>query len=149
MRTARSGDLDRAADCVERLLTDRPSDGLLWLQLAELRKSQDRQGEAAACFRRAAANLPDDPIRELWLATLCPSVFESVGEIRNYRQLLRTTLNRVKDQRWQLDPREILSRATTPPYELQYHGLDDRPLKEAYANLFRDRFARGRPLRPR
>ncbi len=47
-------------------------------------------------------------------------------------------MNSIADLAIPITPDEIADRGCPPPYYLQFHGRDDRPLKEAYARVFRN-----------
>lgn len=84
----------------------------------------------------AVLRLQEWPMGELLVESLCPSVFDSREAILEYRAHLLNTLSRYSEKELQADPRDILSLAACPSFNLPFHGEDDRPTKEAYARVF-------------
>jgi predicted O-linked N-acetylglucosamine transferase (SPINDLY family) len=142
------GRLDEARRAYEAVLEARPDDPSTLICLGNVLKEQDHLPEAAGAYRKVLRQLPEQPLWDLWIATLCPSVFASADEIDEYRQRLLEDIRRVGTMDLRLKPPEVSDCGCPPPYNLQFHGRDDRPLKEAYANLFGRRIAGREPKRP-
>jgi predicted O-linked N-acetylglucosamine transferase (SPINDLY family) len=140
-------DLDGAKMCLERVLERKPNDLVTMVSLGNVLKEQDDLVGASAAFRKVIAHLPDEPLWELWLSTLCPVVFHSTVGIDQYRANLLARLQSLAEREIAIAPEDITNRGCPPPYNLQFHGRDDRPLKEAYARVFR-RCVPGEPVRP-
>ena len=49
-------------------------------------------------------------------------------------------LNRFSAEGFSATPEELVQTGAYPPYALMYHGRDDRPLREAYARLYKPCF---------
>ncbi|HUT11294.1 MAG TPA: tetratricopeptide repeat protein [Thermoguttaceae bacterium] len=96
--------------------------------------------KAAASFRRAAELEPDRVTWELRIATLCPPVFPSNEAIDEYRRNLLAGVNRLSEQGVKVHLPGIANSGIEPPFNLMYHGRNDRPIKEAYAGMFRHSF---------
>jgi tetratricopeptide (TPR) repeat protein len=131
-------DLEGARLCLEKVLERKPDDLATLISLGNVLKQQDNQVGAAAAYRRVIAHLPAEPLWELWLATLCPSVFHNTPEIDQYREKLLETVERIGERGLVVTPEDIVNRGCPPPYNLQFHGRDNRRLKEAYAHIFRN-----------
>jgi predicted O-linked N-acetylglucosamine transferase (SPINDLY family) len=129
-------DLDSARLCLEKVLRLKPGDLTTLLCLGNVFSAQDDLVGASAAFRKVISRVPDKPLWELWLATLCPMVFHSTVGIDQYRASLLAKVNAIAELAIAITPEEITDRGCPPPYHLQFHGRDDRPLKEAYARVF-------------
>jgi len=101
--------------------------------------------KAAASFRRALELEPDRFTWKLRIATLCPPVFQSSEAIDEYRRKLLADVNRFSEMGVKVDVPRLANSGIEPPFNLMYHGRDDRPIKEAYAGMFRDCFPRETP----
>ncbi|MGE3313863.1 MAG: tetratricopeptide repeat protein [Planctomycetaceae bacterium] len=127
---------DDARQAYEEVLSHRPDDFETMISLGNVLKAQDDLPGAAARYRTVLNHLPDQPLWRLWVATLCPIVFHSTVGIDDYRRHLTADLNRLARKNLRIEPRDITQCGCPPPYALQFHGRDDRPLKEAYARVF-------------
>lgn len=94
--------------------------------------------EARSCYQAAVNLRPGDSWLRLREAFLCPSIPDSVEAIHEYRSSLLEQLQGFDMA--PLLPAEVESRAVMPPFGLPYHGLNDRPLKQAIANLYQASF---------
>ncbi len=129
---------DEARECYEEVLRHNPDDFETMISLGNVLKSQDDLAGAAAQYRTVLKQLPDQPLWQLWTATLCPVVFHSTVGIDDYRARLAADLKRLARKNLQITPEDITQCGCPPPYVLQFHGRNDRPLKEAYARVFRN-----------
>ena len=136
----RIGDLDQARTSYEAALRIQPDHLGALVCLGNVLKTQDHLDLAADCYRRALEKSPENAAWDLWIASLCPTVFPDTEAIDRYRQKFLSDLERVSTKEFKLSPEAVNSYACPPPYEIQFHGRDDRPLKEAYANVFRESF---------
>lgn len=105
--------------------------------LAIIHEERGEIDQAAAAYREIRQILPHEPLWELRASTLCPNVFHSAEEIDEYRRRLLADLERFSQRDPWVDPAKLAILGTGPPYNLQFHGRDDRPIKEAYAEIFR------------
>jgi protein O-GlcNAc transferase len=131
-------DLDSAKRCYEKVLARKSGDLTVLIALGNVLKEQDDQVGAAAAYRKVLGHVTDQPLWELWLATLCPTVFHSAVGIDQYRASLLTRLDDFTVKKVAVTPEAIAGQGCPPPYNLQFHGRDNRPLKEAYARIFAD-----------
>lgn len=139
------GDHEAARACYERVLELDPEDAAAWISLGNVLKTQDRLSDAAAAYRQVFQTQPDHHVWELWIATLCPTVFGSMAEIDAYRNRLADDIKRISRMGLQLEAEAVTTAGCVPPYNLQFHGRDNRPLKESFAELFRDCFPQEEP----
>jgi len=139
------GDHEAARLCYERVLQLDPEDSAAWISLGNVLKTQDRLSEAATAYRRVLNSQPNCSVWELWIASLCPTVFGSMAELDAYRGRLAGDIERISRIGVRLDAEAVTTAGCVPPYNLQFHGRDDRPLKESFAELFRDCFPQQDP----
>ncbi len=131
-------DLDSAKRCYEKVLARKPGDLTVLTALGNVLKEQDDLVGAAAAYRKVLHHVTGQPLWELWLATLCPMVFHSTVGIDQYRASLLDRLEEFAAKKVVVTPETIADQGCPPPYHLQFHGRDNRPLKEAYARIFGD-----------
>ena len=105
-------------------------------QLGQPLKSRERYAEARDTYQRALRSDPGWDLLRLSIAAICPAVFESGTAIDEYRAGL---LAQVNDWAGNFNARlpQLGESAAEPPFNLLYHGRNDRPIKEAWAGLFR------------
>jgi predicted O-linked N-acetylglucosamine transferase (SPINDLY family) len=101
--------------------------------------------QAEAGFRQLQGILPDKIHSELQMAALGPSVFEDNQQIDQYRARLLTRLRNLFGQAGRLDFEGLSLFGAQPPFGLLYHGRPDRPIKKAYADVFRHSFDKPAP----
>ena len=87
-----------------------------------MHKAQDDFSAASATFKKVLSHVTDDPLWELWLATLCPTVFHSTVGIDQFRARLLAALKTFADKKLSLTAEEIADQGCPPPYNLQFHG---------------------------
>ena len=136
---------EQARDCYRQAIQINPYDYSVLISLGNVLKTMDCIDESRACYRKVIKQIPDRPHWKLWTATLCPLAFSQNGEIDEFRLQLHETLQQLAETRNLLTPEEISQCGCPPPYQLQFHGRDDRRLKEAYAYFFRDFIPPERP----
>ncbi|MCH7987832.1 MAG: tetratricopeptide repeat protein [Planctomycetes bacterium] len=129
---------EQARDCYRQAIQINPDDYSVLLNLGNVLKAMDCIEESRACYRKVIEQIPDQPHWNLFTSTLCPSVFSHNDEIDAYRRQLHETLEQLAETGNLLTPQEISLCGCPPPYNLQFHGRDNRRLKEAYAHLFRN-----------
>ncbi|HXY37800.1 MAG TPA: tetratricopeptide repeat protein [Planctomycetaceae bacterium] len=134
-------DLDSARRCYEKVLARKPDDLTVLTALGNVLKEQDDQVGAAAAYRKVIRHVNDQPLWQLWLATLCPMVFHSAVGIDQYRASLLARLQEFAEKNLSITAETIAGQGCPPPYNLQFHGRDNRPLKEAYARIFANSLA--------
>ena len=131
------GQLDEALAAHRQAAQVAPHDVEAHHNLAILHEERGEIDEAAACYRRIREIQAQEPLWELRLATLCPNVFQSGEQIDEYRGRLLADIERFAERELRVEPSKLAILGTGPPYDLQFHGRNDRPIKEAYAAIFR------------
>ena len=100
-----------------------------------------RPDEAAASYRQVARIRSDPLLPELKIASLCPRIVQDNRQIDDYRRTLLEKLEHLSGQGRAIDLSELSFFGYEAPFELLFHGRDDRPIKEAYAAVFRGCFS--------
>ena len=129
-----------AAAAYRRAADIRPDFAEAQNKLGSALRRQNRPEEATAAYRRALRIVPDRPLWELRSATTWPAVFRSNEQIDRYRRKLAADVDRFSEREFTIDLAELSASEAEPPFGLMYQGRDDRPIKEAYAGIFRRRF---------
>ncbi len=137
---SKQGRLDDAAACWQRALNLKPEFADAWGNLGVLFSQQGRIAEARQCFQRGLELQPDQAAWRLNMISLCPPVFESRERIAEYRRTLLDELKSLGDSQPDLDLAALAAGACTPSFNLQFHGIDERPTREAYARIYSRRF---------
>lgn len=139
------GNLDGAIASFRQALELRPESAVTHANLGNALREQGKLEEAVASYERAVEIEPDQPLRRVQIATLCPRVFQTRGAIEQYRQRLLAEIRRFAAMDLRFNLPELPALGGVPPYGLPFHGYDDRPIKAAYADLFRDAFPKKTP----
>ncbi len=140
----RQKDYETAESYYSQVLERSPKDIPAMISLGNAYKAQDKLDQAASIYRDILKHQPEKAAWTLWTSTLFPTVMGDCDEIQRYRSHLSDQLAQLSAAKLDLSPKDINGYTCPPPYELQFHGLDNRPLKEAYAQLFLPSF-RPRP----
>jgi len=130
--------LDEAVAAYRRAIQLKPDLAEAHTNLGKILEELGDHREAAASFGRALQIVPQRTMWQLRIASLCPTVFQGNRQIDEYRRNLSEELQRFSRIDLRLELAEIATSATEPPFKLMYQGRDDRPLKEAFANVFRN-----------
>ena len=136
----RQGKATEAEACWRRALELRPDFPEATNNLGMLLGNQGRVAEAADCYRQALALHPEQQLWNLDLLSLCSVVFPSNEAIDHYRRDLQLRLEGLALRNLGLERASLVRAACIPSFNLQFHGHDDRPLRESYARLFQDFF---------
>ena len=105
--------------------------------LGNLYREQDRIDLVFQSYKEALKRQPDRPLNKLRLSTLCQAVWTDRDESNAYTEHAQAEWNSLRGAHPYQDLPDLLSVANEPPYNLQFLGGNIRPLKEAYANIFR------------
>jgi len=127
------GRLDEAATHYERASQLAPGYADPCFNLAGIRLDQCRLGEAIACFERAQHLRPNDRNKIALASARIPIVESSAALLASRQQFLQRIGELLHEDLALTDP---LSEGLTPNFLLAYHGLDDRELQEATAQLY-------------
>ncbi|MFV2065386.1 MAG: tetratricopeptide repeat protein, partial [Pirellulales bacterium] len=144
--------LDEAIASYERAIRANPANVKA---LANLGNALDQKGEldaARACYQEVRRRRPDEPLWELRIASLCPILFDDRSAMDGYLEQLQQTTRSLAAAPLQLQLDTVLPLTSPAPYNLQFFAGNLRPVKEAYAAVFANRFpvhppkpATGRP----
>ena len=132
------GNLDEAVACFRRALELKPDFIGAYGNLGNVLRLLGRHAEAREAYEKALRLDPGRDLLRLSIAAICPAVFESSAAIDEYRARLLTQVEGLARGRFNVDVSQLGDSATEPPFELLCHGRDDRPIKEAWARLFRN-----------
>lgn len=94
--------------------------------------------EARKYFETIAQKNPENELLQLRVLSLCPELIHSSEEIRSYRETLSTELQKIEPKVDVISLDRIADLASPPPYNLQFHSLNDRLIKEEYARIYRN-----------
>ena len=136
----KQGRFDEAAACCRRALELKPDFAEATSNLGILLAQQGMVAEAKECYLKALEFQPRHAVWRLSVLSLCPSVFGSNEDIEHYRRALLGEIEGFSGTELGLDFPALATTGCTPSFNLQYHGRDDRPIREAYARLFRNCF---------
>ncbi|RMF02892.1 MAG: tetratricopeptide repeat protein [Chloroflexi bacterium] len=128
----------QAITCYRRALALKPNAATTHFNLGAVYLEQEKFGDAAAAFWQAVQLDPNRPLWRLKLNQLCPSVMGSAAEIDGWRAQFEKMLDSSRPgsinlAEWLPD---VIPSGVFAPFQLPYHGKNDRPLKEKYAALF-------------
>ena len=126
--------------CWRRALQLKPDFSEASSNLGILLAQQGRFEEAKGCYLKAQQFHPEQDSWKLNLLSLCPIVFNSNEEIERFRRHLQSDLEDFSKKKLHLDLAGLATASCTPSFNLQFHGRNDRPIREAYARLYRDCF---------
>ncbi len=102
--------------------------------------------EAAESFRIASRLRHDDPILRLRSHLVCPTIAMSTSEIDAYRESLARTLAEIETQEIHQSIGEWLDADVRPSFAWQFHGRDDRTIRESLARIVARSFDVARPM---
>ena len=94
--------------------------------------------EARLQYGKLAMSQPRSLLARLRLESLNPVIPRSVEEIEENKTRLMNVLAKLREQRLDMNVSLLNSSGAEPPMAWAYQGLDNRPLKEAYAGVFSD-----------
>ncbi len=132
------GQLAEAAECWRRGLELNPDFVEGFGNLGSLLTQLGQIAEAKECYLRALERHPNQGVWRLNIASLCPGVFGHATDIVDYRRTLLAELEMFASAQPEFKLPPLATIACIPPFNLQFHGHDDRPIREAYAKVFRN-----------
>jgi predicted O-linked N-acetylglucosamine transferase (SPINDLY family) len=106
---------------------------------------QGRTEEAKECYLGACSLPPGADVWRLNALSLCPAVFDGNEQIDRYRHTLVAELDRLASASPRFDPAALAASGFVPSFNLQFHGHDERPIRQAYSRLLQDSFPVERP----
>lgn len=139
------GRLAEAVDCYAKAIQEAPKDVMLLENLAGTYKQMGLVDQAATAYHRVLPLRPKNPLYELRIESLCPPVFGSLEAMDRFHERLHAALDRYCAMDLRLDPQEIVGVGCEPPFDVAYHGRDERGLREKFAAVFRHCFPKNDP----
>ena len=135
---ARQQQYTEAGACYRQVLALRPDYAEAAYNLAVLLRRQNQVDEALLYYRQAVALQPDNIFWQLERDTIFPLVMPDSPSIATWRASLATALSRYAAGPIDLSRhlKALTSSNALPTLYLNYHGCNDRALKEQYARLF-------------
>ena len=137
---SKQGRYDEAIACWRRALELKPDFAEATGNLGTLLTQQGRVADARTCYLKALARHPTHEVWKLNIISLCPGAFGSNEEIENYRRNLLREIEAFSDRDPCFELATLATAPCTPSFNLQFQGHDERPIREAYARLFRNCF---------
>ena len=134
------GELAAAVDYYRQAIALRPDYVEAHNNLGGVLQRLDRTDEAVSSYENALRYDGSHPSWQLRIVSLCQSVPASIAEFERYRSDLLDQLNRFAAEGFRATPEELVQTGAYPPYALMYHGRDDRPLRDAYARVYKPCF---------
>ena len=142
---AKGGNLDEAAARCRRAIELQPDLATAYHTLAAVLAKQGNIAEAKARYLQAIELNPRQDSWRLNIVSLCPSVFGSIEDIDDYRRTLLSELEDLSKRDLTFELATLVTSDCRPSFNLQFHGRDDRPIREAFARVFRDCFPAASP----
>jgi predicted O-linked N-acetylglucosamine transferase (SPINDLY family) len=130
-----AGDVDRASESFVAAARLRPDFEPAWTGMARTAELADDVEAATAIYRRIASRSGRGPLWKLRAACACPTIFESERAIDVYRESLLAALGECSRACGDAGFEELLYVGLAPPFNLQFHGRDDRRIKEAFGTF--------------
>jgi predicted O-linked N-acetylglucosamine transferase (SPINDLY family) len=126
------GRVEEAAGHFQKSLAHETSHRDAKIGLAQVLEKWDQVDQARALFVQSTSD--DDRTLARWRsACVCPAVMLSESEIDAYRAGLKEIVEEIAVEAPQQSALALAHWGIMPPFNLAFHGRDDRPLKEAFA----------------
>lgn len=132
------GEQDLARACTLQAAALEPDNSAVVTALGNVAIATGNVAEARTQYGKLAKVQPRSLLARLRLEALNPVIPQSIEEIEENRSRLMNVIGELRDQRLPLNVSLLHSSGAEPPMAWAYQGLDNRPLKEAYARLFSD-----------
>ena len=126
------GDLASAKPLFEQAHRLSPMDESAAIGLAQIAELTDDVSASQEIYRSLGRQSRNELIAELRAASVCPTIFESEDAIEAYRAQLTKTLEHCRLGNLFHQAEDWVRMGVMPPFNLQFHGRDDRPLKQLY-----------------
>ena len=116
-----------------------------WKNVAVVLDQACHWERARDAFQSAAELRNSDPLIKLRSATVCPTVFNSVNDIEEFRSELDTNLDDAIAANLQRSPSELFELDIRPSFGWQFLGGNDRPQREKFARSIAGCFQEASP----
>lgn len=140
------GDFEGAAALLGAFLTSDSRDVEAWSLRAQVTIKLGDVSTAHHCFTALARIEPQHELWGLQAESLCPTVFLDSAAIDRYREDLTARLDDAISRGVRLSPKALVNIGCRPSFNLQFHGQDDRPIKERFGRLFQPCFPIEEPV---
>ncbi len=140
---------EEAVSAYERALSCDPDAADVHLNQGSAYTDLGDTEKARRSFGRAATLRPDRPMWQLRHLSLCPTVFGSEDEITEYRANLESQLDEALADPPTFDWRTALRDGFAPSFQLAFHGVCNRAIKEKFSRLFASSFPQKGQSKPR
>ncbi|MBY0587340.1 tetratricopeptide repeat protein [bacterium] len=134
----RSGAWDEAIRLMEGLIARDPNEPATWIQLGHAHLERDDDRSARSALDRARACRPGDWTGRIRVARCSPLLFRTQGDILAYRQMLEQTLREALSHPRPIADLDSMLPGLEPSFHWPFHGMNDRPIKELYSQLFEE-----------
>lgn len=125
-----------ASELVRRVSLLEPENDVVLRAQANQARLGGEEAEARRIYRKLAERDPASLPLQLRAATILPEIPLSVGEIEANRFRLLEELESLRDRNLEVDLATLHTFGAEPPMAWAYHGLDVKPLRLAYSQLF-------------
>jgi predicted O-linked N-acetylglucosamine transferase (SPINDLY family)/GT2 family glycosyltransferase len=134
------GELDAAVVSYASALRIQPENVTAYFNLGNAFASQEKWQQADEAYRHCQRLQPDQTLWQVRRATLFPTVFASTAEMDRCQRDMVQRWRRLAERNSRFDLAALGSIGCGPPFNLQFTAADLRPLKKAYADIFRHAF---------
>jgi protein O-GlcNAc transferase len=93
--------------------------------------------QAREHYQYIADKYPENDLLKLRAISLCPDLIHSNSEIDLFRAYLSQQVNDIDLNNIHSSLETLAELTAPPPYNLQFHGRNDRYIKEQYADIYR------------
>lgn len=131
-----NGQADQATACFRRALAVDPRCGEAAFNAGKAYAQQENIQEAEQAFETASRLRPTKSLWRHQRLGLCPTVFQSVAELDDYRAELDRRLDEAMQTPLRIDIDELAWDGFVPSFNLAHHGRSNRRLLEKFAALF-------------
>ena len=135
------GCIEEATSSYQQALARNPNFVGTLVNLGNCLRDQGRVEEAAQSYESLARLEPDQRMWQLHQATCCPAVFADNDQIKLYRDRLLTELQRFINDPLTMLPEQLVVAGCEPPFHLQFHGYNDRVIKETFGAIIKNCFS--------
>ena len=136
---------EEALSAYAKAIARKPIAAHLYLNQGSVYTDLGETEKARESFGRAARLRPDRAIWRIRRLGLCPTIFQTEEEITEYRAELERRLDEALADPPAFDWRYALRDGFTPSFQLAFHGVCNRRIKEKFARLFAPSFPLERP----
>jgi len=133
----KNNQLEEAISCWQKAISLNPDFVELYLQLAMIYEKKNEPEKAKNNYREVLRLEPKNKRLALYQEIIGKTVYQDREEIFAYQHQLLKTINHFQGTDFQLDFSSLHKENIRLPFSLIYQGLDDRLLRERFANLFK------------